>query len=113
VPASGWFWAFIPGYAVLRLVTRRAFSRIAVATFVAEKSLSVGIGRGLLAQSVVAAAISLAFAQRYPEMAGVVTTTILGGMLLTDAFAMRSLRRYLADVGEIHPIGEPQQEAGP
>lgn len=104
-PASGWAWALAPGYAVVRLLCWRGASRVAVATFAPDKTLSVGIGRGLLAQGVVAAAISLAFAQRFPEMAPVVTTTILGGLLLTDLVAARSLRRYLADVGEIHPMG--------
>ena len=103
VPASGWSWALAPGYAAVRLLCWRSASRVAVATFADDKTLSVGIGRGLLAQGVVAAAISLAFAQRFPDMAPIVTTTILGGLLLSDLVAARSLRRYLADVGEIHP----------
>ncbi len=104
VPASGVVWALVPGYAVLRVSARRVFSRIAAATFVTQGAMAHGAGRGLIAQGVVAGAISLAFAQRYPDMAPVVTTTILGGMLLTDLFATRSLRRYLADVGEVHPL---------
>lgn len=104
VPTSGWYWAFVPGYALLRFVTRRAFSRIAVATFVADTSMAVGVGRALLAQGVVAGAICVAFAQRFPEMAGVVTSTILGGMVLSDVIALPTLRRYLADMGELRPM---------
>jgi hypothetical protein len=113
VPATGWFWLLPPGYALLRAAAGRIFSRISAAAFVAEGALAVDAGRGLLAQGVVAAAISLAFAQRFPEMAGPVTTTILGGMLLTDLFATRSMRRYLADVGEIHPLTKTSKGGGP
>ena len=104
VPTSGWLWTFVPGYALLRFVARRIFSRVAVATFVTDTSMAPGVGRALLAQGVVAGAICVAFAQRFPEMAGVVTSTILGGMVLSDAVALPSLRRYLADMGELRPI---------
>jgi Kef-type K+ transport system membrane component KefB len=110
VPVSGLLWAFIPGYAALRVVARLFFSRLAAATFFPDKAAAVGIGRGLLAQGVVAGAISLAFAQRFPQSADIVTTTILGGLVLTDVLAMRSLRRYLADVGEIRALGETDKE---
>jgi hypothetical protein len=104
VPTSGWYWAFIPGYALLRFAMRRVFSRVAVATFVADTSMSIGVGRALLAQGVVAGAICVAFAQRFPEMAGVVTSTVLGGMVLSDLIALPSLKRYLADMGELRPM---------
>ena len=42
------------------------------------------------------------FAQRFGEYAGVVLTTVLGGMLLTDVLAARSVRRLFADAGDIH-----------
>jgi hypothetical protein len=110
-PTAWWFWLFIPGYALLRFAARRVFSRVAVDTFVADSSLSVGVGRALLAQGVVAGAICVAFAQRFPEAAGVVTTTILGGMILSDAVAVPSLRRYLADMGELRPMITTKEDA--
>src|SRR5690606_21528775 len=90
---------------LLRWFTRRAFSAVAVATFVSDRSMRDGIGNALLAQGALACAISVAFAQRFPELAGAVTSTILGGMVISDALAFRSMRVYLADVGEVqtHP----------
>lgn len=101
-PESGWYLLLIPGYVLLRTTALRVFSRMAVTTFVGDSA--PGIGRALLGHGVLASAISLAFAQRFPELAGPVTTTILGGVLFTDLFAMGSLRRYLADAGEIKAL---------
>lgn len=107
VPTSGAYWLLLPSYVLLRTLARLAFSRVAVSTFTGDDEAARGIGRGLLGQGVLASAISLAFAQRFPELAAPVTSTILGGVLLTDLFAQRSLRRYLADVGEIDPLAAP------
>ena len=112
-PATGWYWALVPGYVLLRVLARRVFSRVAVSTFVDEPAHARGIGRALLGQGVLASAISLAFAQRFPELAGPVTSTVLGGVLLTDLFAMRSLRRYLADAGEIKALAPPEPAPEP
>ncbi|MEX1368436.1 MAG: cation:proton antiporter [Nannocystaceae bacterium] len=105
-PVGGWYLALVPGYLLLRTLTLRVFSRLAVSTFVGDSA--PGIGRALLGHGVLASAISLAFAQRFPDLAGPVTTTILGGVVLTDLFAMGSLRRYLADAGEIKALAAPQ-----
>lgn len=104
VPVTGAYWVLLPSYVVLRTVARLAFSRVAVSTFMGDDEAARGIGRALLGQGVLASAISLAFAQRFPELAAPVTSTILGGVLLTDLFAQRTLRRYLADVGEIDAL---------
>jgi hypothetical protein len=104
VPVSGWYWVLVPSYVLLRTVARLVFSRVAVSTFLGDDAAARGIGRGLLGQGVLASAISLAFAQRFPELAAPVTSTILGGVLLTDLFAQRWLRRYLADAGEIKAL---------
>lgn len=104
-PTSGWYLALVPGYVLLRTLALRIFSRLAVSTFVGDSA--PGIGRALLGHGVLASAVSLAFAQRFPELAGPVTTTILGGVLVTDLFAMGSLRRYLADAGEIKALAAP------
>lgn len=105
-PVGGWYLALVPGYLLLRTLALRIFSRLAVSTFVGDSA--PGIGRALLGHGVLASAISLAFAQRFPDLAGPVTTTILGGVVLTDLFAMGSLRRYLADAGEIKALAAPQ-----
>lgn len=104
VPVAGASWVLLPAYVVLRIVARLAFSRVAVSTFMGDHAAARGIGRALLGQGVLASAISLAFAQRFPELAAPVTSTILGGVLLTDMFAQRSLRQYLADAGEIQAL---------
>ncbi len=115
VPAEGWYWVLVPSYVLLRSLARLLFSRGAVSTFMGDHTMARGIGRALLGQGVLASAISLAFAQRFPELAAPVTSTILGGVLLTDLIAQRSLRRYLADAGEIKALApmavpEPSDE---
>lgn len=104
VPVSGWYWLLVPSYVLLRTTARLVFSRLAVSTFVGDDMAARGIGRALLGQGVLASAIALAFAQRFPELAAPVTSTILGGVLLTDLVAQRGLRRYLGDSGEIKPL---------
>lgn len=111
VPTSGLYWALIPAYALLRLFARRFFSAVAVATFVSDRSLRDGVGNALLAQGALASAISVAFAQRFPELAGPITSTILGGMVLADILAFRSMKVYLADVGEVQTQFVPTGEA--
>ena len=102
-PESGWYLLLIPGYVLLRTTALRVFSRMAVTTFVGDSA--PGIGRALLGHGVLASAISLAFAQRHLTTLPVgYATTILGGVLFTDLFAMGSLRRYLADAGEIKAL---------
>ncbi|MEM6290449.1 MAG: hypothetical protein AAGA54_04260 [Myxococcota bacterium] len=101
VPAKPMVWVVVPIYAVVRILLRRGFTRLAVATFVPEGSLGVGLGRGMVGQGVLAAAIAVAFSQRFPDLMPTVGTIILGGLVISDVLAMRSLRRYLADVGEI------------
>lgn len=113
VPATGAYWVLLPSYVVLRTVARLVFSHGAVSTFMGDHAAAQGIGRALLGQGVLASAISLAFAQRFPELAAPVTSTILGGVLLTDLFAQRALRRYLADAGEIEALAVAPAEPEP
>jgi hypothetical protein len=113
VPMEGAYWVLLPAYVVLRTVARLSFSRVAVSTFTGDHAAARGIGRALLGQGVLASAISLAFAQRFPELAAPVTSTILWGVLLTDMFAQRSLRRYLADAGEIEALAVMSTPAAP
>jgi hypothetical protein len=106
LPVHGWLWLLPIGYAVIRWCARRVFTRLAVATFVHEPGLERGIGRGLYAHGVIAAAVALGFVQRFRDYADVVLTTVLGGMLLTNLLAPRALRRFFADSGEIRPAEE-------
>lgn len=101
-PVSGWLWLLPVAYAVTRWFAVRVATRLAVATFLDDHALVRGLGRGLVGQGALAAAIGLGFAQRFGEYAGVVLTTVLGGMLLTDVLAARSVRRLFADAGDIH-----------
>lgn len=102
-PVSGWIWFMPLGYVVLRWMARRVATKLAVATFVAEPGMDRGIGRGLLGHGVLAAALALGFAMRFPDYSGVVLTTVLGGMLLTDVLAAGVTRRFFADSGDIVP----------
>lgn len=101
VPARPAVFVVVPIYALARILLRRLFTRAAVTTFVPEGSLGEGLGRGMVGQGVLAAAITVAFAQRFPDLTPTVGTIILGGLVISDVLAMRALRRYLADVGEI------------
>ncbi len=114
VPASSAaVWLVVPVYAIARVLLRRIFTRLAVTTFVNEGSLGVGLGRGMLGQGVLAAAIAVAFTQRFPDLSPTVGTIILGGLVISDVLAMRALRRYLADVGEIQVENHAQPEPTP
>jgi hypothetical protein len=113
VPASPAVWVVVPIYAVARMLLRRVFTRVAVATFVNEGSLGVGLGRGMMGQGVLAAGIAVAFSQRFPDLAPTVGTIILGGLIVSDVLAMRALRRYLADVGEIQVANQAPPEPPP
>ncbi len=115
VPAKPMVWLVVPAYAVVRILLRSGFTRLAVATFVPEGSLGVGLGRGMVGQGVLAAAIAVAFSQRFPDLTPTVGTIILGGLVISDVLAMRSLRRYLADVGEIQVANQapPPEPAAP
>lgn len=105
-PVDGWLWLLPIGYVLLRWAARRLLTPLAVDTFVADHSLSPGIGRGMLGHGVLAAAIGLGFAQGFPEYAPMVLTTVLGGMLITDLVYARVLHRFFADAGDIHPERE-------
>lgn len=106
IPVNGWAWALPVGYFVVRALALRAAAPMSAWTFLPGTHASIRLGMGLFGQGALAAAIAISFAQRFPEHAGVVTTTVLGGMVLTDIFSARVLRRYLADQGAIRPHEE-------
>lgn len=94
-------WPLPIGYALLRLAALRVSSRLAAATFLPASGLGVRLGVGLGAQGALAAAIAFNFAQRLPEIAGPVTNTVLGGLVLTALFIPRAAHRYLIDQGAL------------
>lgn len=103
-PVDGWLWLLPIAYVLIRWAARRVLTPLAVDTFVADHSISRGLGRGMLGHGVLAAAIGLGFAQSFPEYAPLVLTTVLGGMLITDLVYARVLHRFFADSGDIRPV---------
>ncbi|MEM6991131.1 MAG: hypothetical protein AAF721_11555 [Myxococcota bacterium] len=112
VPVSGWAWLLPIGYAVVRALSLRLAAPVSAWTFLPGNSASIRLGSGLFGQGALAAAIAISFAQRFSDLAPylvpLVTTTVLGGLVLVDLVSARVLRRYLADQGAI----KPHQEAG-
>jgi len=100
------YWFLPVGYALVRALARRSFSSIAVATFVSKPELGHRVAEGLGAHGPLPSAISVAFTQLFPELAAPVTTAILGGMIVGDLAALRSMARYLAYVEEIQHTEE-------
>lgn len=112
-PVSGWAWLLPIAYALLRAIALRLAAPVSAWTFLPGTHASIRLGMGLFGQGALAAAIAISFAQRFPELAGLVTTTVLGGMVLTDIFSARVLRRYLADQGAIRPHEEVRAARAP
>ena len=108
VPVTGWAWGLPLAYALFRAFALRLAAPMSAWTFLPGTSASIRLGAGLFGQGALAAAIAISFTDRFPELAGMVTTTVLGGLLLIDIVASRVLRRYLADQGAIRP----HEEAG-
>jgi Kef-type K+ transport system membrane component KefB len=101
-PALGWLWLIPAGYLLTRVGTRVWASRFAVSTFVHGAEFR-RLGGGLIGQGSLAAAIALSYAQVHPEHGAVVLTAVLVPMLITDLFAVSTLRRVLANAGAIRP----------
>lgn len=102
-PPSGIAWTLPLIYAVARALALRVSAPLSAWTFLPGRSAAIRLDAGLFGQGALAAAIAVSFAQRFEDVAGVVTTTVLGGMILTDIVGAPMLRRYLADQGAIHP----------
>ncbi len=114
-PVAGWLWLIPLAYLLTRVGTRLLASRWAVSTFVHGVELR-RVGGGLIGQGSLAAAIALSYAQVHPARAHVVLSAVLVPMLLTDLFALRTLRSVLANAGAIRPrakLGSTEQEVEP
>ncbi len=116
-PVSGWMWLIPAAYLLTRVGTRLVASRFAVSTFVHGVEFRK-VGGGLIGQGSLAAAIALSYAQGHPQRGHIVLTAVLVPMLITDLFAVRTLRRVLANAGAIRPRADvrsetPDAEPGP
>lgn len=94
-----WVWAMLAIYFLTRLAARRVFTRLAVDAFCSHDLPHARVGDALLAQSVLAAAIVLSFAEHSPAFASIATTVVLGGLSLAQFLAPDALRRFLVDTG--------------
>jgi Kef-type K+ transport system membrane component KefB len=101
-PVVGWMWLIPVAYLVTRVGARLIASRWAVATFVHGVEFR-RIGGGLIGQGTLAAAVALSYAQGHPEPGRLVLSAVLVPMLITDFFAVRTLRQVLANAGAIRP----------
>ena len=113
-PGNGWLWLIAGGYLVLRVGARLLLTKLAVATFVHGVEVRRA-GAGLVGQGPLAAAIALSYAQGHPNEGPLVLSAVLAPMLLTDIFAVRSLRGVLANAGAIRPRAKQaaRADAGP
>jgi Kef-type K+ transport system membrane component KefB len=111
-PVSGWMWLIPAAYLLARVGSRLVASRFAVSTFVHGVEFW-RVGGGLIGQGSLAAAIALSYAQGHPNRGHIVLTAVLVPMLITDLFAVRSLRRVLANAGAIRPRADVRAEPEP
>jgi Kef-type K+ transport system membrane component KefB len=109
-PVSGWMWLIPAAYLIARVGSRLLASRFAVSTFVHGAEFR-RVGGGLIGQGSLAAAIALSYAQGHPERGHIVLTAVLVPMLITDIFAVSTLRRVLANAGAIRPRADVRATA--
>jgi len=109
-PVTGWLWLIPAAYLVTRVGARLLASRFAVSTFVHGTEFR-RVGGGLIGQGSLAAAIALSYAQGHPDRGHIMLTAVLVPMVLTDLFAVRTLRRVLANAGAIRPRAVVHVEA--
>ncbi len=112
-PVSGWAWLLPLLYVLVRFAVRRVATALSVRLFLDKPLMTRRLGNGLLSQGTLAVAIGVSFAQRFPEFASLILTTVLIGTILSDLFSTRALRALLADAGELGDELEPEptQEA--
>jgi hypothetical protein len=104
VPASGLLWLFPLVYVAVRYAARRLTTSFAATLFLRTPLRASRPGVGLLGQGTLGIAIGVNHAQRFPEQAPVVLTTVIAATLLYDALSVRWLRRVLLDAGEVDAI---------
>lgn len=109
-PVIGWMWLIPAAYLLTRVGARLLASRWAVSTFVHGVEFR-RVGGGLIGQGSLAAAIALSYAQGHPGPGRLVLSAVLVPMLITDLFAVRTLRRVLANAGAIRPRAKLERGA--
>jgi hypothetical protein len=100
-PVSGWAWLLPFFYVLVRFAARRVGTALCAKLILDPPLLARRLGNGLLSQGTLAVAVGVNFAQRFPEFASLILTTVLIGTLLSDLFSTRMLRSLLADAGEL------------
>jgi hypothetical protein len=109
-PVAGWLWLIPIAYLLTRVGMRLLSSRWAVSTFVHGVELR-RVGGGLIGQGSLAAAIALSYSRGHPESGHLVLSAVLLPMLVTDLFALRTLRAVLANAGAIRPRAKLTRES--
>lgn len=110
-PPEGAAWLVPACYLVLRYAGLRAAVPLALRS-VGEDPAPPRAGEAMLAQGGLAAAIALNSSQVHQQTSSMVLTAVLLGLLLSDLFSARALRRVLADSGEIrHDLGNEGERA--
>lgn len=99
-PVSGWAWIFPIVYLVVRYGARRIWTQSMAQAMSRTPLRAARLGNGLLAQGTMAVAVGVDFAQRFPDYAPAVLTTVLLGTLVSDLWSARALRAVLLDAGE-------------
>ena len=99
-----WAWILVPVYAGARFAVRRTVTYPMTRLFDRTVARLPRMGTGLVAQGGMAGAIALSYALRFPSQAGLVLTTVLGGLILSDLWCHRAVRRVLADAGELDAV---------
>lgn len=110
VGVRGLAWVLPPLYAGIRLGVRWATGGLMLRAG-PNRPRVPRVGLGLVGQGGYAVAIALSFALRFPDRAGVVLTAVLGGLVLSDLWSHRAVRRVLADAGELQAIPVAEAEA--
>ncbi len=100
-PVSGWEWLLPVAYVLVRFAARRLATALCAKLLLEQPLLTRRLGNGLLSQGTLAVAIGVNFAQRFPDFASLILTTVLVGTILSDLFSTRMLRALLADAGEL------------
>ncbi len=106
-PVSGWQWALPLGYVVVRFAARRLWTSMSTRLFLEKPLRTRRLGNGLLFQGTLAVAVAVNFAQRFPNFANAILTTVLLGVLASDLFSNRALRSVLGDAGELDESAAP------
>ncbi|KIG13826.1 Na(+)/H(+) antiporter [Enhygromyxa salina] len=109
-PVIGWMWLIPAAYLVTRVGARLLATRWAVSTFVHGVEFR-RVGGGLIGQGSLAAAVALSYAQGHPSRGELVLSAVLVPMLITDLFAVRTLRRVLANAGAIRPRAKVDRQS--